>query len=153
MKFPLSQNKDDVEWLHLHAYELCRGGISREYIRSAIKQFTNGFIYFEDGQISGISMWNMVDGHMNILLVCAVKSERRVGTQLVKDLEQYCLKRSIPYMSVVILDSVEPFYTKMGFVKITQFPVKTMAKIIANVDIHALRMDAQMVEIHRTSRL
>lgn len=114
-----------------YAFNICRNGISQEYVNRVCNNFSNAYIYFVDDQIIGFIIWKLKKNdpldHLNptyiptkelyIQLICAKKTGTNFGYTMLSDVESYCVKNGIPIVSLEPINiSLETYYHKYGFI-------------------------------------
>lgn len=113
-----------------HAIEVCRNGISQEYVNRVCNNFSNAYIYTVDGQMIGFILWKIKKNdplehfkpeyiptkELYIQLICAKKTGANFGYTMLSDVESYCVKNAIPIMTLEPINAaLETYYHNYGF--------------------------------------
>lgn len=139
------RNRAFVDEIKEHAMNICRKKISQQYINKALRNFSDGYIYVDRNVIIGFIIWNIIKSEntnnryptkiANILLVCAEKTDTTFGYKMLDDVETYCAKNGISFMTLELAyDELEPYYKKFGFYR-TNVPLFNNIKMSKAVNI------------------
>lgn len=107
------------------AYDICRGKITRSYIKNAFeKEDVNGFIVKIKKDIVGFIVFYLKNKDLYLDLICVLKNDNTkdlpIGQLLLFKLEQYANKNKLTKIYTDAIPSALPFYKKMGWTKTNQ---------------------------------
>jgi hypothetical protein len=110
---------------------ICRERFQKEDIIHMLNKFKKGYVYIQKGEYKGFVLWK--EGvsaptflrassnetprrFMEVLLICTHKDTIRLGSQILKELDEYCITNGI---HEIILHPANPgvvlFYAKYGY--------------------------------------
>lgn len=123
------RNADHMIFLKHRAGDVCRGDVSPVYIKKALKVFDNGILYMKGNMIAGLCIWKVVDESisiegfpvskfMYIYLYCTMENNEKLGSKIMNDVENYCIRQGIQRIELEPTELSAGFYTKMGFVHV-----------------------------------
>jgi hypothetical protein len=137
------RNKAFVDEIKEHAMDVCRKKISQQYINRALKIFTDGYVYVNGKMITGFIIWNIIKTESNdqptkilqVLLLCAEKTNTTFGYKILDDIETYAAKNGISFISLELAyNELEPYYKKFGFFR-TNVPLFNKIRMSKPVNI------------------
>ena len=135
--------REFIDEIKRHAYETCREDIGMEYIKNACNKCREGYVYTENAKIIGFIIWrvehtkpgdvkNVNDfpsKDLYINLLCAEKTDYKLGRTMLFDVETNCINKKIP---VIYLEPTSPkleiYYRSFGYRTLAQLPKKVMTK-------------------------
>jgi hypothetical protein len=134
-KVLIKRPDDFYEEIQRVAFETCRGSVPQGYIDKSIRQFEGGYLYVIGNKIIGFILWKIIKNkqkqafenitgrntipskYLDILLLCAKKTDTNIGYTLLFDAEKYCLSKVIPFMKISPINSkVQQYYKQYGFI-------------------------------------
>jgi hypothetical protein len=112
-----SSERNLISILRQKADTTCRYQINPSYIHKAFNTFKKGFYYTNNNdEILGFVLWkestyvdeikNINDKEklnikkLHIILICADNNDYRLGTKILSDIDSYCYKNSIKYITL-----------------------------------------------------
>lgn len=140
--------REFIDEIKRHAYETCREDIGDEYIKKACNKCKEGYVYTENAKIIGFIIWAIIPTKLGdekntiyspskrlfIYLVCAEKTDYKLGKTMIYDVEQYAINKYVPLIKLEpTTPELEVYYHTFGYRTFSREPVlmtKPMAELL-----------------------
>lgn len=120
-------DRASVNIMKAQAERICRYTINPDYIRGAFNKFRYGFVYYDNDECVGFSIWkehistleknNVVrKAYINLLLICASPNDYKLGSMMLYDIDTYAYSQTMNYITLqpATLELIK-FYEKAGY--------------------------------------
>ena len=143
-----NSQREFIDEIKRHAYETCREDIGMEYIKNACNKCREGYVYTENAKIIGFIIWRIIhvkpgdeidnehspSKRLFIYLVCAEKTDYKLGKSMLFDVENYAVNKNVPLIKLIpSAPELEIYYHTFGYKTFSRNPIimtKPMSELL-----------------------